>query len=59
MLTTNILIVVLRKQEQDYIQHKLMTEIGLGEFHEVTRKGLLTIVKRMIDEDSIQRLILG
>ncbi|AHF06003.1 aspartate/glutamate racemase family protein [Desulfitobacterium metallireducens] len=55
----NISVVVPREKEQDYIQHKLMTEIELGEFHEATRKGLLTIVKRMIDEESIQGLVLG
>lgn len=48
-----------REEEQDYIQHKLMTEIELGEFHEETRRGLLKIVKRMVDEESIQGLILG
>ena len=55
----NISIVVPSEQEQEYIQHKLMTEIELGQFLEETRDGLLTIVKRMVDEDSIQGLILG
>ncbi|TCT11620.1 aspartate racemase [Natranaerovirga pectinivora] len=55
----NILIVVPREEEQEYIQHKLMTEIELGEFNEGTRKGLLGIVKRMVDEESIEGLILG
>ena len=55
----NISIVVPWKQEQDYIQHKLMTEIELGQFHNETREGLLSIVKRMVDEDLIQGLILG
>ena len=55
----NISIVVPREQEQDYIQHKLMTEIELGQFHNETRQGLLSIVKRMVDEDMIQGLILG
>lgn len=55
----NISVVVPREEEQNYVQHKLMTEIELGEFYEITREGLLTIVKRMIDEDSIQGLILG
>ncbi|TEB06032.1 putative amino-acid racemase [Pelotomaculum schinkii] len=55
----NISVVVPREQEQDYIQHKLMTEIELGKFYEGTRKGLLEIVKRMVDEESIQGLILG
>lgn len=55
----NISIVVPREKEQDYIQHKLMTEIELGKFHNETRQGLLSIVKRMVDEDLIQGLILG
>ncbi len=55
----NISVVVPREQEQEYIQHKLMTEIELGKFHELTRKGLLKIVKRMIYEESIQGVILG
>ncbi len=55
----NISIVVPLEEEQDYIQNKLMTEIELGKFHEVTRKELLLIVKRMVDEDSIEGLILG
>lgn len=54
-----ISIVVPNEQEQDYIQHKLMTEIELGKFQEDTRKGLLDIVKRIIDENSIEGLILG
>ncbi|MDR3600285.1 MAG: amino acid racemase [Desulfosporosinus sp.] len=55
----NISIVVPSKKEQDYIQQKLMTEIEFGQFFEETRNGLLTIVKRMIDEDLIEGLILG
>ena len=55
----NISVVVPEEQEQEYIQDKLMTEIELGEFHELTRKGLLKIIKRMIDEEVIQGLILG
>lgn len=55
----NISIVVPQEQEQDYIQQKLLTEIELGQFHNETRHGLLSIVKRMVDEDLIQGLILG
>ena len=55
----NISIVVPLEQEQEYIQQKLMTEIELGLFHNQTRDGLLSIVKRMVDEDLIQGLILG
>ena len=55
----NIDIVVPSEKEQDFIQHKLMTEIELGQFLEETRNGLLTIVKRMVDEDLIEGVILG
>ncbi|MDR3587128.1 MAG: amino acid racemase [Desulfosporosinus sp.] len=55
----NIAIVVPSEKEQDFIQHKLMTEIELGRFLEETREGLLSIVKRMVDEDLIEGVILG
>lgn len=55
----NITIIMPTTKEQDYVQHKLMTEIELGEFNEVTREELLEIVGRMIDEESIEGLILG
>ena len=55
----NILIVVPTEEEQAFIQHKLMTEIELGQFLEETRNGLLTIIKRMVDEDLIEGVILG
>lgn len=55
----DIAIVMPIEQEQDFIQHKLMTEIELGKYYEITRKGLLAIIKRMIAKDSIEGLILG
>jgi len=55
----NISIIVPREQEQEFIQLKLMTEIELGQFNQETRDALLAIVKRMVDEDSIQGVILG
>ena len=36
-----------------------MTEIELGQYLDETRTGLLHIVKKMIDDDSIEALILG
>jgi aspartate racemase len=54
-----ITVVVPQTQEQEYIHHKLMTEIELGKIFEETRQGLLGIVKRMIAEDFIQGVILG
>lgn len=56
---SNIKIIVPKEEEQDYIHHKLMTEIEFGKFLDETRNGLLNIAKRMIDEDSIEGLILG
>ncbi len=47
------------EKEQDYIHDKLMTEIELGNFLDGTRKGLLGIVQRMIDDHSIEGIILG
>lgn len=47
------------EDEQDYIHDKLMTEIELGVFLDETRNGLLGIVRRMIEEDSIEGIILG
>ena len=56
---SKITIIVPKEEEQAYIHHKLMTEIELGQFRDETRDGLLGIVKRMLDEDSIEGLILG
>ena len=47
------------EKEQDYIQHKLMTEIELGKFLDETREGLLDIIKKMINDNSIEGVILG
>lgn len=46
-------------EEVKYIQHKLMTEIELGQFLDETREGLLDIIKRMIKDNSIEGAILG
>lgn len=56
---SNIEIIVPKEEEKNYIHNKLITEIELGQFLDTTQKGLLNIVKRMIDEDSIEGLILG
>ncbi|MDP4090278.1 MAG: amino acid racemase [Bacillota bacterium] len=45
--------------EIDYIHSKLMTEIELGNFLDETRNRLLDIIKRMIDDNSIEGVILG
>jgi aspartate racemase len=55
----NIQIFVPKEEEQNYIHNKLMTEIEFGNFLEETRKGLLNIIKRMIEDNSIEAVILG
>lgn len=47
------------EKEQEYIQNKLMTEIELGQFFEETKAGLLEIIKRMMEDNSIEGVILG
>jgi len=56
---TDIQIIVPNQEEQQYIHHKLMTEIEFGNFIDETREGLLNIIKKMKDESSIEGLILG
>jgi len=55
----NIELFVPSEKEQDYIHEKLMTEIELGNFLDETREGLIDIIKRMINDNSIQGVILG
>lgn len=55
----NIDVVVPTPEEQDYINQKLFSEILYKKIVEETRQGLLRIVKRMIDDDGIEGLILG
>lgn len=56
---TGIEVFLPNDKEQDYIQEKLMTEIEIGRFLDQTRNGLLDIIRRMIDDDGIQGVILG
>jgi len=42
-----------------YCQQQGESEIELGQFLEETRNGLLAIIKRMINEDLIEGVILG
>lgn len=56
---SKITIVVPKEEEQEYIHNKLMNEIELGQFLDETKNELLNIVKRMLDEDSIEGVILG
>ena len=56
---SDISVIVPNEDEQNYIQQKLFSEIEQGIFLEDTRNGLLKIVKRLIDDDSIDAVILG
>lgn len=55
----NISIVVPKEDEQAYIHNKIVSELGVGIMLDETRGGFLKIAQRMIDEESIQGLILG
>lgn len=47
------------EEDQKYIHDKLMSEIELGIIKDSTREGLLSIVKKMIKQESIDSVILG
>ncbi|MCB2293558.1 amino acid racemase [Clostridium algoriphilum] len=55
----NIQIYVPNEKDQGYINNKLMTEIELGNFLDETRKGLVDIIRRMMQDNSIEGVILG
>ena len=52
-------VVVPSEEEQQFIHHILFSEIELGIFKDSTREALLAIVKKMVDEKSVDSLILG
>ena len=54
-----VAVFVPNEKEQEYIHSKLITEIEFGIFLDKTREGLLNIIKRMIDENLIEGIILG
>lgn len=54
-----ISVVVPTEKEQQLIHQKLFAEIELGVFKDSTKEELLKIVKRMVDENGIDSLILG
>lgn len=56
---SGIAIIVPNEKEQQYIQQKLFSEIEQGIFLDDTRNGLLSIVKRLIQEEAIDGVILG
>ncbi len=56
---SGIEVIVPDEEEQNYIQQKLFSEIEEGIFLEDTQRGLLKIIKRMIDDKSIDGVVLG
>lgn len=56
---SGIEVVVPNREEQRYIHQKLFSEIELGIFLKETKNGLLSIVKRLIADESIDGVILG
>jgi len=55
----NITIILPNDAEKEYIHDKLSNELMYNKVIDRTREDYLTIVKRMVDEDSIDGLILG
>ncbi len=55
----SIPLVVPKPEEQAYIDSKVFEELVRGIMRDETRKEFLKIVRRMIDEESIEGLILG
>ena len=55
----SIELIVPNKEEQDYIQEKLFSEIEFGIIKDETRQGLLIIYNRISRDDQIEGLILG
>jgi aspartate racemase len=58
-ISEGISVVVPTEEEQRLIHDKLFSEIELGIFKDSTREELLSIAKRMVDEDQIDSLVLG
>lgn len=52
-------LVVPNKEEQDYIQEKLFTEIEFGIIKDDTRESLISINNRILNEHKVEGLILG
>ncbi len=55
----NISIVVPKGKDQAYVSSKISEELVFNIIRDETRKGFLEVAQRMIDEESIQGLILG
>ncbi|MDP4292228.1 MAG: amino acid racemase, partial [Bacteroidota bacterium] len=55
----DIEVIVPEKQDREWVNHKLFTEIELGVFKDETRQGLIRVTEKMIREQKIDSLILG
>jgi aspartate racemase len=58
-LKGGIVVVSPDDKHQEYIHNKLMTELQFGRIKSETRSRFLAIIKKMIDHDDIQGVILG
>ena len=58
-ISRGISVVVPTEDEQELIHHKLFSEIELGIIKESTREELLAIIKRMVNENQIDSVVLG
>ena len=58
-ISKGIEVVVPNDAEQQLIHHKLFSEIEVGIIKDSTRMEFLAIIKRMVDENQIDSLILG
>lgn len=58
-VSKGISVVVPTEEEQNLIHHRLFSEIELGILKDSTRDELLSIAKRMVEENKIDSLILG
>ena len=57
--TFGIRIVVPGSDEQEFIHSKIISELQAAKIFDTTRRGLLRIVKNMIEQESINGVILG
>lgn len=54
-----IRVVVPGKEEMEYINRKIYTELEFAEVKEETQAGLVSIIRRMVQEDGIEAIVLG
>jgi aspartate racemase len=58
-LKGGISVIVPDEKQQEFIHNKLMTELQFGRIQSDTRTRLLAIIKKMLEHDHIQGVILG